>query len=451
MERQDSLAQQEVKFQEALRFWVKLGFINFGGPAGQIAIMHSELVDKRRWISEEQYLRALNFCMILPGPEAKQLAIYVGWRLHGLWGGVVAGSFFVIPSISVIMSLSWLAVAHADAPLIAGLFYGIQPVVIAIVAEAVIRIGRRTLHHPALLLFAGGAFIAIYFLSVPFPLVIATAALSALALQRRWPHVFRPQGHAGAAAAETQDPSEPASFDKLRATPAAIYPPITRALKFASVYLVLWALPVGGLWLWRGGSDVLVKEALFFTQAAFITFGGAYAVLSYISDVAVNSYGWLDARQMVQGLGLAESTPGPLIMVTQYVGFLGAWNFHGDLPPLLSGVLGALVTTYVTFLPSFFFIFIGAPYIEALAEARALQAALVGVTSAVVGVILNLAVFFGSRVLLPPGGTADIFALAVAVASFVVILRFHLPIHFLVPAGGVVGMAWSLVVGSVGV
>ena len=430
-----------VEFGEAFRFWVKLGFINFGGPAGQIAIMHKELVDQKRWVSEEQFLRALNFCTILPGPEAQQLAIYIGWRLHGLLGGIVAGSFFVIPSIFVLMLLSYLAVAHANVPAIAGLLYGIQPVVIAIVVEAVIRIGKRALHHPVLYVFAAAAFVALYFLKIPFPAVILVAAVAGAMLQSTLPEVFRPRGHG---ASSSTKPSA------LEGAPERAYPSLGRTLKVAAIYLVLWAIPVGALWAWRGGADVLVQEALFFTQAAFVTFGGAYAVLSYIANVAVNHYGWLDADQMVQGLALAESTPGPLIMVTQYVGFLGAWKFHGSFDPLLYGILGALTTTYVTFLPCFFFIFAGAPYIEALSENRRLQASLVGVTAAIVGVILNLAVFFATRILFP-SGRLDLFALGVAVLSYLVLWRVHLPVYFLVPAGAVIGMVWTLLRGGVGV
>ena len=400
--------------------------------------MHKELVDRRRWVSEELYLRALIFCMLLPGPEAQQLATYVGWRLHGVLGGIVAGSFFVIPSIFVLLALSWLSVAHADVPAIAGLFYGVQAVVIAIVLEAVLRIGKRALRHPALFAFAAAAFVALAFLSIPFPIVIAAAALAGLVLQRWWPHVFRP---AGTASPENTTAPQPAdgSFEPS-------YPPLTRALAIAAVFVVLWAIPVGALRLWRGSDDVLVQEALFFTRAAFITFGGAYAVLSYIADVAVHHYGWLDAGQMAQGLGFAETTPGPLIMVTQYVGFVGAWNDHGGFPPLLYGVLGALTTTYVTFLPCFLFIFAGAPYIEALAANRRLQAALTGVTAAVVGVILNLAVFFGRQVLFPGDGGVDWFALVLAALAFVLAWRLRVPIHILVLVGAVIGMVWQLVV-----
>ncbi len=420
-------------FREALRFWVKLGCINFGGPAGQIAIMHREIVERRRWIPEEQFLRALNFCMILPGPEAQQLAIYIGWLMHGTPGGVVAGVFFVLPSVFVLLFLSWLVAAHAQVPAVAGLLYGVQPVVIAIVVEAVLRIGRRALRHRALYLFAGAAFVGIHFLSIPFPLIVAAAATAGIALQRALPRVFRPAGHAAPTA------SHPGT---------AAYPPATRALRIAALFAALWAVPVAGLWLWKGGGDVLVKVALFFTQAAFVTFGGAYAVLSYIADVAVSHYHWLSAAQMVQGLALAESTPGPLIMVTQYVGFLGAWNQSGALSPAIHGVLGALITTYVTFLFCFMFIFIGAPYVEALAGSHRVQAALTGVTAAVVGVILNLAVYFGARVLFPAAGALDPFALALAVLSFVALQRFRVPIHYGVAAGALIGMAWRLLGGG---
>lgn len=428
------LRKASVPFREARRFWLKLGFISFGGPAGQIAIMHRELVEQRKWVAEELFLRALNFCMMLPGPEAQQLAIYIGWRLHGTVGGIVAGAFFVIPSVFVLLGLSWLAAAHAGVPAVAGLFYGIQPVVVAIVVEAVIRIGKRTLRHPALFLFAAAAFVALRFLSLPFPLVILAAAMGGLLLQRRWPQLF--QSSEGASG---QDDPEPGI-----ASPVAVYPPLRRIFKLFVVFFILWALPVGYIWLWRGGSDVLTREALFFTKAAFVTFGGAYAVLSYIADMAVNHYGWLDARQMVLGLGLAESTPGPLIMVTQYVGFLGAWRSPGGFNPFLYGTLGALVTTYVTFIPCFFFIFAGSPYIEALAGNRRIRAALTSVTAAVVGVIMNLALFFGSRVIIKPDGYPDGFALAEALLAFLLLWRYRLSIHIAVAAGGIAGMAWRL-------
>jgi chromate transporter len=427
-----------VGFLEAFWFWVKLGFINFGGPAGQIAIMHRELVDNKRWVTEQQYLRMLNFCMLLPGPEAQQVATYIGWRLHGTLGGIVAGSFFVIPSIFVLLLLSYLAVAHSDVPAINGLLYGVQPVVIAIVVEAVIRIGRRTLNHAVLVAFAVLAFVALYFFSVPFPLVILAAAIGGLLLSRPVPDAFRGGGGHGSSEEEESAVDRAGSNGR---------PSMLRNLRLLATFLVLWAVPVGAIWIWRGGEDVLVREALFFTGAAFLTFGGAYSVLSYVADVAVNGYGWLTADQMVQGLGLAESTPGPLIMVTQYVGFIGAWNDPGPFSPLLYGTLGALITTYATFLPCFLFIFLLAPYIELLANDRRLRAILIGVTAAVVGVIANLAVYFATQVLFPDGysvGGLDVFALVVAVVSFVALQRFKVPIYLLVPVGALVGMAWTL-------
>ena len=428
-------AKSGVGFGEALRFWVKLGFINFGGPAGQIAIMHRELVEEKRWVSEGQFLRALNFCMLLPGPEAQQLATYIGWRLHGTLGGLVAGAFFVLPSVFVLLLLSYVSVAYSNVPAVTGLLYGVQPVVIAIVIEAVVRIGKRTLHHGVLVAFAVASFVAIYFLSVPFPIVVAAAALGGLLLRSRVPQAFRAREHG-------DTPEEDVAPQ--RETDGR--PSLLRNLGMVGVFVSLWILPVGALWLWRGGEDVLVQQALFFTGAAFVTFGGAYSVLSYVADVAVEQYGWLTADQMVQGLALAESTPGPLIMVTQYVGFLGAWKVSGPFDPLLYGTLGALTTTYVTFLPCFLFVFLLAPYIELLAREQRLQAALVGVTAAVVGVIANLAVFFGVRVLFPDGFAAapDFFAAALAAASFAVLRMTKVPIYAVVPAGALAGMLWTL-------
>ncbi len=428
-----------VGFGEAFWFWVKLGFINFGGPAGQISIMHKELVERKKWISEGQFLRTLNFCMILPGPEAQQVATYIGWRLHGARGGIVAGSFFVIPSIFVLLLLSWLAAAHSDIAAVRGLLYGVQPVVIAVVLSAVIRIGGRTLNHAVLGAFAIVAFVAIYFLSIPFPAVVAAAALGGLVLRRPLPGVFAAQGHGSG---DGEDDTGVVKEARAGERPSAM-----RNLKLLGIFVLLWTVPVEALFLWRGGGDVLVHEAFFFTGAAFVTFGGAYAVLSYIAHAAVAGYGWLSAGQMVQGFALAESTPGPLIMVTQYVGFLGAWNNPGGFDPLFNGILGALVTTFVTFLPCFLFIFLLAPYVEMLSENRWVQAALVGVTAAVVGVIANLAVFFAIRVLFPHGvspGGLDVFALLLAGVSFALIQRLKVPIHFMVPLGAVAGMIWTL-------
>ena len=422
-----------VSFKEALKFWIRLGFISFGGPAGQIAIMHQEVVQRRGWIGENQFLRALNFCMLLPGPEAQQLATYIGWRLHGTLGGIAAGAFFVIPSVFVMLALSYLAVAHIDIPAVAAAFYGIQPVVVAVVVEAVLRIGRKALNHWVLYGFAAAAFGAIFFFGAPFPYIVAAAAAGGLILQYVMPGVFcrgRFDPRSRECLVETEEPGKRDSRPSLR-----------HVVRVSLVCLALWTLVVGGVWAWRGTGDELTRIALFFTKAAFVTFGGAYAVLSYIADVAVGS-GWLTTGQMLVGLGLAESTPGPLIMVTQYVGFLGAWHLPGDLGPLTAGILGALLTTYVTFLPCFFFIFAGAPFIEAMAGNQRLQAALTGVTAAVVGVVLNLAVWFGSRVILANGGI-DLFAILSAVISLVLLQKFHLPIHWLVPAGALAGIIWK--------
>ncbi len=417
-------------FWEAFRYWVRLGFINFGGPAGQIAIMHKDLVDRRRWISERDFLRALNFCMILPGPEAQQLATYIGWRLHGIWGGLMAGLWFILPSVFILLVLSWLLAAHRDITLVSGLLYGVQPVVVAIVAEAVIRVGRRTLHHGVLLLFAAGAFIAIYFLRIPFPFIVLTAGALGLVLVRWWPEVFRPRGHG-------------ASSEEPPGSSVTHFPPLIRLAKLAAIFVALWTAPFALLVAWEGLESVYAQVALFFTGAAFVTFGGAYAVLSYIADAAVKVYGWLAPEQMVHGLALAESTPGPLIMVTQYVGFMGGWRFHGGMDPFWSGALAAGITTYVTFLPCFLFIFAGAPYIEALAENRRVQGALVGVTAAIVGVILNLGVFFGSHVLFTPARQPDPFAITLAVVSFAALQRLRWEIHTVVISGALVGLLWT--------
>ncbi|MCA1644316.1 MAG: chromate efflux transporter [Chloroflexi bacterium] len=435
--RDDQAATAAVSFADAFRFWLKLGFINFGGPAGQIAIMHRELVEQKRWVSEPLFLRALNFSMLLPGPEATELAIYIAWRMHGIAGGIVAGAFFVIPSIFVLLGLSWLAVAYTDVPVIRGLLYGVQPVVMAIVLDAVLRVGRRTLRHRLLYAFAIAAFVALFFLRLPFPPTIGLAALGALVLQPWQPAAFQPADHASGRAATAEEAAAAARSRQHRS--------LAHGVNVMAAFLGLWLVPLGALYVWRGGADTLVGEMWFFTQAAFVTFGGAYAVLSYIADVAVNTYGWLTAAEMVRGLGLAESTPGPLIMVTEYVGFVAAWkNAPADMPRLLHATLGGLITVYATFLPTFLFIFLGAPYIEWLSSNRRLQAALTGVTAAVVGVIANLAVFFGMRVLFPESGGFDAFAAVLATAAFAGLRRFAFPTYWLVPVGALAGMFWVL-------
>lgn len=427
-----------IPFNDTLKFWTKLGFISFGGPAGQISMMHQEVVKRKRWISEGQFLRALNFCMLLPGPEAQQLATYLGWRMHGILGGIVAGSLFVIPSIFVMLFLSYLAVAHIDISVVAASFWGIQPVVVAIVISAVVRIGKQTLRHRLLYGFAAISFIAVFFFKIPFPYIVAAAAVGGLLFQGRFPQVFC-TGVFDAKLNECFIEDEPDAISYgLKAS-------LSRLFRVLAICFILWLAAVVLLWICFGYDSTLSQIALFFSKAAFVTFGGAYAVLSYITEVAVSN-GWLTADQMLIGLGLAESTPGPLIMVTQFVGFLGAWNLPDGLTPLTAGILGALTATYVTFLPCFFFIFAGGPFIEALSGNQHIQAALIGVTAAVVGVILNLAVWFGYKVILPDSGSPDFFALLMIAVSQYLIQKNHIPIHYMVLLGAVTGIVWKLVV-----
>lgn len=399
-----------VSFTKALRFWIKLGLISFGGPAGQIAIMHRELVERRRWVSEERFLNALNYCMLLPGPEAQQLAIYIGWLLHRAPGGIVAGAFFVIPSIFILLALSYIYVAYGNLAVVAGALAGFKPVVVAIVVEAVLRIGKRAIKRRAHYAIAAAAFVGIYFLHIPFPLIVLGAGLGGLALTRF--------GWQMAAAKSDVDERE-SVLDDYSPLPFQTPPSSSRTLRTLTIGIALWALPFAALIAWRGWASLHAQEYRFFTQAALVTFGGAYAVLAYVTQAAVTNYGWLSQAQAVDGLALAETTPGPLIMVLQFIGFMAAWNHPQGLAPTMSGVLGAIVTTWTTFLPSFLFIFLGAPYIESLRGNRQLRGALGGVTAAVVGVVLNLALVFGAAVIWPHGlaGGTDWFAAGLSLAG----------------------------------
>ena len=416
-------------FGEALRFWLKLGFISFGGPAGQIAIMHTELVERRRWIGEQRFLHALNFCMLLPGPEATQLATYCGWLLHRTWGGIAAGVLFVLPSALLLWVLSYVYVSFGQLPWIAAAFDGLKPAVTAIVVAATLRIGSRALKNPVLWGIAGASFIAIFFCHVPFPAIIATAALIGFFGGRRWPARFPAStGHAVASSGSVIDDSH-GTIEHAR-------PSSARALRVTLVSLGLWWLPVVAIGGWQGWSSTLAKEAVFFSKAAMVTFGGAYAVLPYVGQQAVEHYHWLSAPQMLDGLGLAETTPGPLIMVVQFVGFLGGWNQPGNLTPLAAATLGALITTWTTFVPCFFWIFLGAPYIEQMRGNLNVSRTLTAVTAAVVGVIANLAVWFAGHALFPNSKIhltapprvitidADPIAIGVAIAAFVAMHRF---------------------------
>jgi chromate transporter len=395
--------------------------------------MHRDLVDRLRWIDDAAFLRALNFCMLLPGPEAQQLATYIGWRLHGVAGGIAAGSLFVLPSIGVLLFLSWLVATQSRWPVVAGMLYGVQPVVVAIVADALIKIGHRVLHRPIQFGLAAAAFAALFFFSAPFPAVIGCAALAGAIAGR----VGAPPAMPPAPAAPAGDPAEAGGRPGPR-------PALVRVAKVVGLCVLLWAIPVGALWFVRGPDDVIVRQAFFFTRAAFVTFGGAYAVLTYVADAAVNRFGWLGAPQMVQGLGLAESTPGPLIMVVQFVGFMGAWNLAPGGPRLPVAILAALVTTFVTFLPSFMFIFAGAPFIERLTGQRRIQDALSGILSAVVGVILNLTVFFAARVLAPIPGGPDRFAIVAAIIAFAILRWTSIPMPALLGLGGLAGLVRAL-------
>ena len=440
---------RSVPFAEAFRFWLKLGFISFGGPAGQIAIMHRELVERRRWISEERFLHALNYCMLLPGPEAQQLAIYIGWLLHKTRGGIIAGAFFVIPSIFILLGLSYIYAAHGNVLVVLGVLSGFKPVVVAIVVEAVLKIGGRAIKRRAHLLIAAAAFIAIYFFRVPFPLIVLAAGIVGLAGAHRWPEIF-----AGARQKKI-DPKEKITnttssvnpvIDDHAAPPPHTLPSLTRSLRILVVGLVLWTLPLIGLIAWRGLGSLHFQEYKFFSLAALVTFGGAYAVLAYVTQVVVGSYGWITHTQAIDGLALAETTPGPLIMVLQFIGFMAGWNNPQGMSPAASAVTGAVIATYCTFLPCFFFIFLGAPYIEVLRGNKNLTGALTGVTAAVVGVILNLALVFGMAVIWPHGvdGGTDWFAAALSVASFVVLYRFKVDVLWVVLTGGLLGLGRTL-------
>ena len=418
-----------VSFGEAFRFWLKLGFISFGGPTGQIAIMHQELVERRRWISENRFLHALNYCMVLPGPEAQQLATYIGWLMHRSWGGIVAGGLFVLPSVFILIALSWIYVAWGNVPVVAGIFYGIKPAVTAIVVAAAHRIGSRALRHPALWAIAAAAFVAIFAAKVPFPAIVIAAGLIGYAGGRFFPKVFDFQN-----THQKQKSYGPALIDDGTPTPAHALFSWPKLWAFAAAGAALWTLALGALLLAFGWQGTLTQMGWFFTKAALLTFGGAYAVLPYVFQGAVENYGWLTAPQMIDGLALGETTPGPLIMVVAFVGFMGA------------GVAGALVATYFTFLPSFIFIFMGAPFIETTHGNLKFSAPLTGITAAVVGVILNLAVFFAWHVLWPQGmeGAFDWISAAIGLVALVALFRFKAGVMLVIGACAIAGLAVTL-------
>ncbi len=433
-----------VPFAEALRFWLKLGFISFGGPAGQIAIMHTELVERRRWISENRFLHALNYCMLLPGPEAQQLATYIGWLLHRGWGGIAAGALFVLPSLFILIALSWIYLVFGDVPVVAGLFYGIKPAVTALVLHAAHRIGTRALKNRWMWGIAAASFVAIFAFDTPFPAIVAAAGLIGWLGSRRWPPVFAlGGGHAGALKGYG-----PALIDDDTPTPDHARFNGGRLVRVLASGLALWLLGMGTLVAWQGWDATLAQMGWFFTKAALLTFGGAYAVLPYVYQGAVETFQWLSGPQMIDGLALGETTPGPLIMVVAFVGFVGGWN-QAVLGPdaLFAGAaLAAAVVTFFTFLPSFLFILAGGPLVEATHGKLGFTAPLSAITAAVVGVILNLALFFAYHVWWPQGfdGAFDAVSAAITVAAAVALFRFKVGVLPLLAACAVAGLAVTL-------
>ena len=409
---------EPVSFREALKVWAKIGLLGFGGPAGQIALLHREVVERRGWLDEARFLRALNFCMVLPGPEAQQLAVYIGWLLHGTRGGLVAGTLFVLPGMLVLGVLSWVYVRFGDVPQIAALFTGLKAAILAVVLEALLRIARRAVKTRLHAAIAVASFVAIFVLDVPFPLIVLGA------------------GMIGALSGRT-DASSPAAAPVER-------PSRARTLRVLLVAAVAWLAPVFAVQAWLGRDHVIAREGWFFAETAVVTFGGAYAVLAYVAQRAVEDLAWLRPGEMIDGLALAETTPGPLILVLQFVGFVAAHRFPGTLDPMLAAVLGAALTTWVTFVPSFAFVLAGAPYIESLQRRARLQAALAGVTAAVVGVILSLALWFAWHTWFA-GGRFHPATAALSVLAMVALLGLRVPLGWVLLGSALAGCAVSVI------
>lgn len=439
-----STAPQALSFRQALLFWLKLGFISFGGPAGQIAVMHQELVEKRRWISERRFLHALNYCMLLPGPEAQQLATYIGWLMHRTWGGLVAGGLFILPSLFILMGLSWVYLAFGHVTWVAGVFYAIKPVVTAIVLQASYRIGSRALKNKVLWSLAVSSFLAISVLKIAFPAIILTAALVGYWGSRLAPNMFEVGAHSNKPAHSLG----PALLDDAD-RPAHTHFKWSRTIIIAGIGVLLWAVPMAVLTLEFGWQHALTQMGWFFTKAALLTFGGAYAVLPYVFQGAVEQYHWLQAQQMIDGLALGETTPGPLIMVVTFVGYVAGWSqaLFGAEQLAWAGAVAAIVVTYFTFLPSFLFILIGGPLVESTHGNLKLTAPLTAITAAVVGVILNLAVFFGWHVFWPQGfqGGMDWLAVCIFLGAAWVLLRGKIGVIVVIAASGVLGLLLVLV------
>ncbi|GLK89507.1 chromate efflux transporter [Pseudomonas turukhanskensis] len=435
---------EPVSLKQAFWFWLKLGFISFGGPAGQIALMHEELVERRRWLSERRFLHALNFCMVLPGPEAQQLATYIGWLMHRTWGGVIAGGLFVLPSLLMLIGLSWLYVSLGETPVVAGLLYGIKPAVTAIVVHAAHRIGSRTLKNPWLLAIAATAFVAIFALHLPFPLIVLGAGIVGW-LGGRWrPQFFNLGGHSSA----NNESHRPALIDDHTPTPAHARFSRSRLIILMLAGAALWCLPMAALTTLYGWHGTFTQMGWFFTKAALLTFGGAYAVLPYIYQGAVSHYGWLTPGQMIDGLALGESTPGPLIMVVAFVGFVGGFakQVFGPEQLFLAGAMAACLVTWFTFLPSFLFILLGGPLVESTHGQLRFTAPLTAISAAVVGVIVNLALFFAYHVFWPQGfaGPLDWPAALIALWAFFALFRLKRGVIEVLLSCALLGLALAL-------
>ncbi len=447
-----------VSLREAAWVWAKIGLLGFGGPAGQVALMHRELVERRKWIDEARFLHALNYCMLLPGPEAQQLATYIGWLMHRTRGGLVAGVLFILPGFFAILGLSVVYACYGQQPLVLALFFGLKAAVLALVVEAVLRIGKRALKGPLMVAVAVVAFVSLALFGVPLPAVVVAAGLLGFAGSRLAPQAFP-------SLPEVAGSTVPGTvIERLEAEGRLAHtkPRHARTLWLLAVFAAVWAAPLVVLRHSFGAASVFVREGVFFSKAAVVTFGGAYAVLAYIAQQAVDTYGWLAPGEMLDGLGLAETTPGPLIMVVQFVGFMGAFRHPGGLAPVTAGVLGSIVTVWVTFVPCFLWIFVGAPYIEALRGYRPLHAALSTITAAVVGVILNLSIWFGLHVvfrhlhevtygpvhlLVPELGSIDGGAATIAAIAMVAMLRFKVGLPKTLLGSAVLGVAWTLLRG----
>jgi chromate transporter len=452
-------ADHGIPLREAVRVWARVAALSFGGPAGQIAVMHRILVEEKRWIGEARFLHALNYCMLLPGPEAQQLAIYIGWLLHRTKGGLIAGILFVVPGFLAIMALSWLYALYGNLGAVEALFFGLKAAVLAIVLEAVRRIGSRALKNKIMWAVALAAFVAIFFFAVPFPLIVLAAAIIGYAGARTGSPAFAGGAVHEAGGRRSVPDAETALGEHV---PDHARPNLRWSLKISAAFLALWLAPVGLLVAVLGPGNVFSDIGLFFSKMAVVTFGGAYAVLAYVAQQAVGHYGWLGPGEMLDGLGMAETTPGPLIIVTQFVGFMGAFRHANGMNPLLAGTLGGVLTTWVTFTPCFLWIFLGAPFIEKLRGNRALSAALTAITAAVVGVVLNLAIWFALHTLfaqlrethagplrldVPVWTSVNVAACLLTLAALVAMFRFRIGALSVLATCAAAGMAWRLAVG----